>query len=253
MTANVSTLGSQVFDGDSIGGAALRPKGAGPEFFATNPVSQLMAWPQDSLSRLGSLSFPMRYDPASDRYSATTWTSALAEIGLAISRARQVTLTGSHRFNEELQALQLILSSHVRAQVDLLDSNENCRLESTGPSMQIAPRRTTDILIVFGELCGAFAEKVTESTLMVYLCENVRTEMFAMPNNAVALPISSSGWRLSHVAFHRLLDIEAEQSRSYMYGELFENGQGQSRPICFVTTQILRFIKLSHQARKIAT
>lgn len=53
----------------------------GPEVFAGRTVTELQALSDHELERLGRLTHPLRYDPASDRYVETAWDEAFAAIG----------------------------------------------------------------------------------------------------------------------------------------------------------------------------
>jgi hypothetical protein len=64
--------------------------------------------------------------------------------------------------------------------------------------------------------------------------------MFDLTSGAAILPISSRGWKLSHIAFRRLLDIETEQSASYQYDEMFPTTPCLSRPLCSILALVLR-------------
>jgi molybdopterin-dependent oxidoreductase alpha subunit len=59
----------------------LTTRQAGPEFFAAHSVTALRDWPDFDLEQKGRLTQPMRYDPASDRYVATSWPEAYQQIG----------------------------------------------------------------------------------------------------------------------------------------------------------------------------
>src|SRR3569833_1435887 len=52
-----------------------------PEFFAEHTVSELRTWSDHALEEHGRLTYPMRYDAASDKYQPVTWDQAFAEIG----------------------------------------------------------------------------------------------------------------------------------------------------------------------------
>lgn len=53
---------------------------ATPEFFAQHDLAQLRSWHDHDLEKAGRLTHPMRYDRATDRYVATDWSSAIADI-----------------------------------------------------------------------------------------------------------------------------------------------------------------------------
>ena len=56
-----------------------------PEFFAAHSVTELRGWSDHDLEHQGRLTHPMVYDPATDRYRATTWDEAFAGIGAALN------------------------------------------------------------------------------------------------------------------------------------------------------------------------
>ena len=55
-----------------------------PEFFASNPVSQLWNLSDYALEGLGRLTHPMAYDAATDTYREVSWDDAFARIGKAL-------------------------------------------------------------------------------------------------------------------------------------------------------------------------
>jgi len=56
------------------------------EFFASHPVTSLLAWSDHDLENEGRLTEPMAYDPSSDSYRPIGWEAAFARIG-AVMRA----------------------------------------------------------------------------------------------------------------------------------------------------------------------
>ncbi|MDY6947634.1 MAG: hypothetical protein SXG53_18150 [Pseudomonadota bacterium] len=59
---------------------------AGPEFFATHPVSSLEAWRDHDLEMLGRLTHPMRWNAQTDKYEEVSWSTAFAEIGAELRK-----------------------------------------------------------------------------------------------------------------------------------------------------------------------
>ncbi|WP_276117990.1 hypothetical protein [Pararhizobium qamdonense] len=218
---------------------------AGPEFFATNSVSQLNAWPQTSLSELGVLPFPMQYDQTTDRYTVSGWSAVLAEVAHALLEADEVVITGNHEFAEELDSLQIILSNCIRASV---------KLHTPTPIADplVTETRARRVSIVIGvSLPVPATTSLSGYELVVCMCDTPSVAMFSSPSQAIALPVTSDGWRLSHVAFHRLLDIESEQSASYHYEELFEDTSLLSRPLCSVIARLLRQVKIQRESNSL--
>jgi molybdopterin-dependent oxidoreductase alpha subunit len=64
-----------------------------PEFFAEHTVSELTAWEDYDLEKVGRLTEPMRYDAASDRYVPVGWDEAFAAIGTALQRLQPNSVT----------------------------------------------------------------------------------------------------------------------------------------------------------------
>jgi anaerobic selenocysteine-containing dehydrogenase len=54
---------------------------ADPDFFTAHTLSDLCGWHDHDLEKSGRLTYPMRYDPASDRYLPVNWEQAFADIG----------------------------------------------------------------------------------------------------------------------------------------------------------------------------
>jgi molybdopterin-dependent oxidoreductase alpha subunit len=59
-------------------------KRAGPDFFASNTVSELWRWTDHKLEDEGRLTHPMIYDPDTDRYRPIEWHEAFALIGTTL-------------------------------------------------------------------------------------------------------------------------------------------------------------------------
>jgi len=62
----------------------LTSRRATPEVFETRTVTQLRDLSDQNLEQFGRLTHPLRYDRHSDRYVATSWDEAFAEIGRAL-------------------------------------------------------------------------------------------------------------------------------------------------------------------------
>ncbi|RKS84794.1 molybdopterin-dependent oxidoreductase alpha subunit [Orbus hercynius] len=61
-------------------------KRATPEFFAANPVSELLKWNDYDLENEGRLTHPMKYDATTDTYRVIEWQTAFDEIGAILRR-----------------------------------------------------------------------------------------------------------------------------------------------------------------------
>ena len=59
-------------------------KRAGPDFFATHPISELWTWSDYALEGEGRLTHPLAYDAPTDRYVAISWDEAFQRIGAAL-------------------------------------------------------------------------------------------------------------------------------------------------------------------------
>ncbi len=55
-----------------------------PEFFAEHTLTELRGWKDYDLEQHGRLTHPLRYDPATDKYSACSWEEAFDEIGASL-------------------------------------------------------------------------------------------------------------------------------------------------------------------------
>lgn len=71
----------------------LTSKRCTSEFFAAHTVSELSAWEDHDLEKVGRLTEPMRYDRASDRYVPIAWNEAFAAIGTTLRRLEPKSVT----------------------------------------------------------------------------------------------------------------------------------------------------------------
>ncbi|XSG81454.1 MAG: FdhF/YdeP family oxidoreductase [Methyloligella sp. ZOD6] len=78
-------------------------KRTAPEFFAAHTVSELLTWTDFELEDQGRLTHPMRYNPATDKYEAVDWDTALSEIGAYVREQdpKRVELYTSGRTSNE--------------------------------------------------------------------------------------------------------------------------------------------------------
>lgn len=74
-----------------------------PDFFAAHTVRELLGWSDFALEDQGRLTHPMRYNPATDKYEAVHWDTALSEIGAYVraSDPARVNLYTSGRTSNE--------------------------------------------------------------------------------------------------------------------------------------------------------
>ena len=189
-------------------------------FFATYAVRDLRHWSHDSVWALGPLPLPMRYDRHDDRYHPSEWQKVLSEIGYALAEAESIILIGDQLAVEELETLQLLLANWSRCNVELLmcsdrHGTEHVRLEGTGGREKVSAGRR--LVIALGEVPVPSVLGIKDYDMLVCICQNVSPIMFEVAADAIALPVREAGLRLSHVAFHRLIDIEAEQTMSPEY------------------------------------
>ena len=70
-----------------------------PEFFAQHTVTELQGWPDHDLEKIGRITHPLRYDPASDTYQVVAWQEAFDAIGAELKRLnpRRVVFYASGR------------------------------------------------------------------------------------------------------------------------------------------------------------
>ena len=108
------------------------------EFFAEHSVNELRKWRDYDLELAGRLTEPLRYDSATDRYVATTWSEAFAAIGqqLKIFDPKSVIFYTSGRAS--LEAAYLYgLFARVYGSHNLPDSSNMCH-ESTSVGLKEA-------------------------------------------------------------------------------------------------------------------
>ena len=224
-----------------------RANRAGPEFFAKNSVTQLREWPREALSELGPLPFPMRYDQAHDRYNATEWSGSTADIGRTLAEADEVIVIGNQRFADQLQTLQIVLANALHCPVELLqcwDDRSPGHVRSSSPdSPPLSETGSMRVIVTLGRTPTPHALGFDAASLLVCITDEVIPPIFDVSKDAVVLPVSSGGWKLSHIAFHRLLDIETEQAASYQYGRMYEDKLLMARPLCSILALVLRAVR----------
>jgi len=222
-----------------------RSRRAGPEFFATNQIAALRHWPREKLADLGALPFPMSYARLDDRYTVVEWGAAIAKLALALAKAEDVVLIGNQAYSEELESLQFVFSNVLSVPIDLLRCWDDQSPGHVWSSTSDIPGRSSRrrVILLLGKVPPPAVFGFERHDLLAYLGVDVIPAMFEVDNDAIVLPVNPNGWKLSHIAFHRLMDIEAEQSRSAEYGAIFETGLALSRPLCSVVAEVVNFLK----------
>jgi molybdopterin-dependent oxidoreductase alpha subunit len=83
-----------------------------PEFFAAHSVTELLAWTDHNLEDAGRLTYPLRYNPDTDKYEPVAWEHAFAEIGAQLRRLdpNQVEFYTSGRASNEAAFLYQIFA-----------------------------------------------------------------------------------------------------------------------------------------------
>lgn len=224
----------------------------GLDFFETHAVADLQHWPEDVLAGLGPLQLPMWYDARTDRYRAGNWQKVLAEVGAALLRASSIVLVGSRTSSAELEAFQLMLSDWLHCPVDLLlcideRSPGHIRLTTELQQSVSAAGKESTVLLVLGDAPPPEVLAIGDYDILVCLTQRIAAAMFRVRGAAFALPLSAQGWRISHIAFHRLIDIETEQMASIEYGSLTAGDACSSLPLCAIVAEIRAYIQLRRQ------
>jgi molybdopterin-dependent oxidoreductase alpha subunit len=137
-----------------------------PQFFQQHTLSELRSWSDFDLEQHGRLTHPLRYDPESDRYQATTWEQAWAEIGeqLRALTPDQVSFYASGRASLEASFMYQIFARAYGTN-NLPDSSNMCH-ESTSVGLQesigvpvgtvtLTDFEHTDCLFFFGQNVGS--------------------------------------------------------------------------------------------------
>jgi hypothetical protein len=186
----------------------------------------------------------MRYEESCDRYNAIEWSGVTSEIGQALAIADEVVIIGNQALSEELVAFQLVIASTLHCPVELLqcwDDRSPGHVRSSSTEEAASPSEASNrVIFTLGRTPTPRALGFDHTGLLVCLADEVSPTMFDLTNGAAVLPISSRGWKLSHIAFHRLLDIETEQSASYQYHEMFLTTPCLSRPLCSILALVLK-------------
>jgi len=90
-----------------------------------------------------------------------------------------------------------------------------------------------------GDVSGDF-EKCTT----LFLSEHLVPPMFEGAGPKFILPLTAGGWRISHIAFRRLLDIERGLYDEREFDHHQDCVKTFARPLCEIVCELLRKIKL---------
>ncbi|MGH1570337.1 FdhF/YdeP family oxidoreductase [Methylobacterium sp. P31] len=107
-----------------------------PEFFAEHTVTELRAWKDYDLEQQGRLTYPMRYDPATDKYLPCEWDVAFREIGseLRLLDPKSVIFYSSGRASLETSYLYALFARLYGCN-NLPDSSNMCH-ETTSVALK---------------------------------------------------------------------------------------------------------------------
>jgi molybdopterin-dependent oxidoreductase alpha subunit len=127
-----------------------------PEFFTQHTLTELRGWRDYDLEQHGRLTHPLRYDPATDKYTAIEWHEAFREIGAELKQLAppSVVFYASGRASLETSYMYGLMARMFGNQ-NLPDSSNMCH-ESTSVGLKAAigvpvgPTRLKDF-----ELCDA--------------------------------------------------------------------------------------------------
>ncbi len=109
-----------------------------PTFFEQHTVKELDGWPDHDLEQAGRLTHPMKYDAATDKYVAVSWSEAFAGIGTALKACdpSKVVLYSSGRASLETSYMYALFA-RLWGQQNLPDSSNMCH-ETTSVGMKSA-------------------------------------------------------------------------------------------------------------------
>ncbi|MEE1656235.1 FdhF/YdeP family oxidoreductase [Microvirga sp. CF3062] len=143
----------------------LTTKRVTPEFFGKHTLSELRTWSDHDLEEAGRLTYPMRYDSASDTYVPVSWDEAFQEIGQELKTfdPRQVVLYASGRASLETSYMWALFA-RLYGTNNLPDSSNMCHEstsvalpESIGVSVGtvvLDDFELTDCILFFGQNVG---------------------------------------------------------------------------------------------------
>lgn len=221
---------------------------AGPMFFARHTVSELRHWPAERLKSMGAIPFPVGYCGQSDQYETKVWADVLKQVADAIASCDVITVIGSSSSSLELDSVQTLLHHYARKPVEVIkcfaDIGPGYIWSSTAEHHSMPDTGARRVAIALGSVppCHEFGNFSNCTHLFVH--EHLIPAFFAVSGKAFAVPMSLGGWKLSHIAFHRLLDIETELCSGDSYRRMFDETGGFSRPLCFIMAELLRAVHL---------
>lgn len=142
-----------------------------PAFFEDHTLTELRGWRDYDLEQHGRLTHPLRYDPATDKYTACSWNEAFAGIGAALRPLdpKSVVFYSSGRTSLEASYMYALMARMYGNQ-NLPDSSNMCH-ESTSVGLKAAigvPVGTTriedfdacDAIFFFGQNVGSNAPRM---------------------------------------------------------------------------------------------
>ncbi|MFC4278028.1 FdhF/YdeP family oxidoreductase [Achromobacter aloeverae] len=146
-------------------------KTAPPNFFAAHTCTQLLDWSDHDLEKIGRLTAPMRWNPATDKYEETSWQEAFEDIGARLRRLQpdSVVFYTSGRASLETSYMYALFA-RLYGTNNLPDSSNMCH-ESTSvglPKTIGVPVGTvtledfqhTDCMLFFGHNTGTNAPRM---------------------------------------------------------------------------------------------
>ncbi len=109
-----------------------------PDFFREHSVTDLRGWKDYDLEQAGRLTHPLKYDPASDKYEAVSWSEAFADIGVRLKGydPKKVILYSSGRASLETSFMYALWARMYGSQ-NLPDSSNMCH-ETTSVALKQA-------------------------------------------------------------------------------------------------------------------
>lgn len=215
-------------------------------FFARHRVSELRHWPAERLESLGAIPFPVGYCGQSDRYETKVWGDVLLQIADAIASCDVITVISGSSSSSELDSVQTLVHHHTRRSVEVIrcfgDTGPGHIWSSTAENKTEPDIGARRVLIALGTVPPLQELGVFSNCTSLFIHEHLVPAMFALPGKAFAVPMSRGGWKLSHIAFHRLLEIETELSFGDNYRRMFDETGSFSRPLCFIVAELLKAV-----------
>ncbi|AUC13477.1 hypothetical protein ACI2J5_23385 [Agrobacterium pusense] len=222
------------------------PEEAGPMFFAKHRVSELRRWPAERLESMGAIPFPVGYCGQSDRYETKVWGDVFLQVAYAIASCDVISVIGSSSSSSELEGVQTLLHHHTRRPVEVIecfgDTKPGCIWSSTDENQNEPDFDARRVAIALGTVPPLHELGVFSNCTALFIHEHLAPAMFALSGKAFAVPMSRGGWKLSHIAFHRLLEIGTELSCGDDYRRMFDETDSFSRPLCFIVAELLNAV-----------